>query len=135
MVWQPDTPTPVARFTTLNVGEFRSSQLAGRAVNKDERRRLKDKEKVRHDFGVTDSQLERAKANFGDAAVLVDDETQYLMSHACGVDLTKWSSFQVRKCTVGYLSFGPIENVHYVFRDLSLCEKDWRSCARGAQAT
>jgi hypothetical protein len=37
-------------------------------------------------------------------------------------------------CPAGYLSFGPIEK-HYVFCDLSVREKDWRSRARGAQAT
>ncbi len=36
--------------------------------------------------------------------------------------------------TVGYLSFGPIEK-QYVFCDVSVREKDWRSRARGAKAT
>ncbi len=34
--------------------------------------------------------------------------------------------------TVGYLSFGPIENI-YVFCDLSVREKDWRSRAQDAE--
>jgi serine/threonine protein kinase len=33
-----------------------------------------------------------------------------------------------------YLSFGPIEKILCIC-DLSVCKKDWRSCARGANAT
>ncbi len=37
--------------------------------------------------------------------------------------------------TAGYLSFGPIVKKDYVFCDVSVREKDWRSRARGAKAT
>jgi len=37
--------------------------------------------------------------------------------------------------TVVCLSFGPIENIYYVFCDLSVRENDWRSRARAAKAT
>jgi hypothetical protein len=40
-----------------------------------------------------------------------------------------------KQSTVGYLSFGPIENKYYDFCDQSVREKAWRSRARGAQAT
>ena len=43
--------------------------------------------------------------------------------------------FMNQDSTVGYLSFGPIEKNIYVFCDLSVREKDWRSRARGAKAT
>ena len=39
-----------------------------------------------------------------------------------------------RTTTLGYPSFGPIKNIN-VFCDVSVREKDWRSRARGAQAT
>jgi hypothetical protein len=40
-----------------------------------------------------------------------------------------------RAPTAGCLRFGPIDKIFYVFGDLSVREKDWRSRARGAKAT
>ncbi len=53
---------------------------------------------------------------------------------ACIVDVSALQRVCMGDCTVEYLSSGPIEK-YYVFCDLSVREKDWRSRARRAKAT
>lgn len=94
MVWMPGAMAPEPRFTELTVGEFHASQLAGRAVGKDEKRKLKEKSKAVTDWGITDSQ----RAFLTDACD--GFETRLLgpgegADRHFGVDLSKWSGFQV----------------------------------------
>lgn len=95
MVWMPDAAPPVARFEQLQVTEFHASQLAGRAVGKEERKKVKEKAKASTDWGVTLSQQAYVDARCEAVEVVSEVGAHIHTSERFPVDLSKWRSFQV----------------------------------------
>ena len=94
MVWQPYGQQPVAKFMQLEIGEFHSSQLAGRLSERAEKKKVKDKAT---DWRVSSSQIAYLRARCEALPGILPTPPARAGAADCyaHVDLTKWSAHQV----------------------------------------